>query len=45
MPVGRPPDAGWLSSFSRELRRIDDYDSLVGLVRAEVNARFGLTNA
>jgi signal transduction histidine kinase len=45
MPVGRAPDAGWLLSFSRDLRRIDDYKSLVELVRAEVNARFGLTNA
>ena len=30
---------------SRELRRVDDYDGLVELVRAELAARFGLTNA
>jgi hypothetical protein len=36
MPVGRAADAGWLLSFSRDLRRIDDYKSLVELVRAEV---------
>jgi signal transduction histidine kinase/ActR/RegA family two-component response regulator len=38
-------NAGWLSAFARELRRIDDYDGLVGLVRRALRARFGLTNA
>ena len=36
---------GWLQSFSRELRRVDDYDALVDLVRSEMHARFGITNA
>src|SRR5688572_12126588 len=35
----------WISSFSRELRHIDDYESLVDLARREMQARFGLTNA
>lgn len=41
------PDQGhdWLSSFSKELRHIDDYASLVDLVRKEMQVRFGLTNA
>ncbi|HEY6724070.1 MAG TPA: ATP-binding protein [Polyangiaceae bacterium] len=41
------PDQGqdWISSFSRKLRHIDDYESLVDLVRQEMQARFGLTNA
>jgi two-component system, cell cycle sensor histidine kinase and response regulator CckA len=34
-----------LEVFSRELRRIDSYDSLIELVRREVELRFGLTNA
>src|SRR5690349_15764599 len=41
----RLPDTGWLLRFSRELRRIDDYDGLVELVREELHTRFGLTNA
>src|SRR5688572_21694015 len=45
MAQSRTPDHSWLLAFSRDLRRIDDYDSLVDLVRAQVNARFGLTNA
>ena len=40
-----PPDSDWLISFSRELRRVDDYAALVELVRQELHARFGLTNA
>ena len=45
--MGRPrqPDTAWLSAFSRELRRIDDFDGLVDLVREELKTRFGLTNA
>ena len=35
----------WISTFSRELRHIDDYEGLVELVCREMNARFGLTNA
>ncbi|HEU5073999.1 MAG TPA: ATP-binding protein [Polyangiaceae bacterium] len=35
----------WISAFSRELRHIDDYAGLVELVRREMSARFGLTNA
>jgi signal transduction histidine kinase/ActR/RegA family two-component response regulator len=38
-------DQGWLGSYSRGLRRVDDYAGLVELVRAELHARFGLTNA
>ena len=38
-------DPQWLLSFSQKLRRIDDYVSLVDLVRAELHARFGLTSA
>src|ERR1043165_727806 len=34
-----------LSSFSRDLRRVDDYEGLVDLVRRELHARFGLPNA
>jgi signal transduction histidine kinase/ActR/RegA family two-component response regulator len=34
-----------LESFSRELRRVDTYDQLIELVRRDVSARFGLTNA
>ncbi len=41
----RHGDAGWLTEFARELRRIDDYDGLIELVRRELHARFGLTNA
>jgi len=32
-------------SFSRELRRVDSYDGLIELVRRDVLARVGLTNA
>ncbi|HET7544137.1 MAG TPA: ATP-binding protein [Polyangiaceae bacterium] len=35
----------WLGSYARELRRIDDYAGLVGLVQREFAARFGLSNA
>jgi signal transduction histidine kinase len=42
---GPPFDAAGLLPFSRELRRIDDYDGLIDLVRREVHARLGLTNA
>ena len=42
---GRPPEERTLLSFSRELRRIDDYEGLIELVRREVDSRFGLTNA
>jgi signal transduction histidine kinase/ActR/RegA family two-component response regulator len=45
MEPHRPPDTAWLLRFSRELRRIDDYDGLVELVREELKTRFGLTNA
>src|SRR6478609_6799523 len=45
MADGRSPDPGWLFAFARDLRRVDDYDTLVELVRSEVRARFGLTNA
>ncbi len=38
-------DQGWLGSYSRGLRRVDDYAGLVELVRAELHARFGLANA
>jgi uncharacterized protein YigA (DUF484 family) len=42
----RAPDAtSWLLAFSRELRRVDDHQALVDLVRNAVSARFGLTNA
>ena len=41
----RQPDTGWLLGFSRELRRIDDYDGLIELVREELKSRFGLTHA
>src|SRR5207249_3356415 len=34
-----------LLPFSRGLRRVDDYDALIELVRAELHARLGLTNA
>lgn len=40
-----PPGQDWISSFSRALRHIDDYESLVDLVRSEMQSRFGLTNA
>jgi signal transduction histidine kinase/ActR/RegA family two-component response regulator len=42
---GASLDVGWLRNFTRELRRVDDYDALVGLVRDELQVRFGLTNA
>ncbi|MDQ2643098.1 MAG: ATP-binding protein [Myxococcota bacterium] len=38
-------DSDWLVSFSRELRRVDDYAALVELVRRELASRFGLSNA
>ena len=34
-----------LTTFARELCRVDDYDALIELVRGELAARFGLTNA
>src|SRR5262245_45456994 len=42
---GPADTGGGLLPFSRELRRIDDYESLIDLVRGEVHRRFGLTNA
>ena len=39
------PIACSLTRFARELCRIDDYDALIELVRRELAARFGLTNA
>ncbi|HVZ75554.1 MAG TPA: ATP-binding protein [Polyangia bacterium] len=45
MSADRSLAPGWLLAFSRELRHVDDYDALVELVRREVSARFGLTNA
>jgi signal transduction histidine kinase len=43
--VESPPPADWLLTFARELRRVDDYEGLVELVRRTLAARFGLTNA
>jgi len=41
-----PPDRqDWITCFARELRHIDDYQSLVELARREMAARFGLSNA
>ena len=34
-----------LDSFSRQLRRVDSYQTLIEAVREEVFTRFGLTNA
>jgi len=34
-----------LDTFARKLRRVDTYQQLIELVRDEVSARFGLTNA
>src|SRR6188508_1283001 len=34
-----------MHAFARELRRVDGYDGLVELVRAELASRFGLTSA
>lgn len=39
------PDVGWLATFARDLRRTDDYQGLIELVRRGLGARFGLTNA
>ena len=39
------PVSDWLGSYSRDLRRVDDYRGLVELVQRELAARFGLTNA
>ncbi|MES1204463.1 MAG: ATP-binding protein [Pseudomonadota bacterium] len=36
---------GFLPPFLRALRRIADYDGLIDLVRGEIHARLGLTNA
>jgi signal transduction histidine kinase/ActR/RegA family two-component response regulator len=44
-PVAPPPIDCSLTSFARELCRVDGYDELVELVRGELGARFGLTNA
>jgi signal transduction histidine kinase/ActR/RegA family two-component response regulator len=46
-PTSSPPGLGDLlfESFSRELRRVDSYDGLIELVRRDVLARIGLTNA
>jgi signal transduction histidine kinase len=43
---GPPTDeVAALDAFSRQLRRVDSYDTLIALVRDEVAARFGLSNA
>ena len=34
-----------LDSFSRQLRRVNSYETLIELVREELFERFGLTNA
>ncbi len=44
-PVAPTPIDCSLTRFARELCRIDDYDALIELVRRELAARFGLTNA
>jgi signal transduction histidine kinase/ActR/RegA family two-component response regulator len=44
-PVAPTPTDCSLTTFARELCRIDDYDELIELVRRELAARFGLTNA
>ena len=44
-PVAPTPIDCSLTTFARELCRIDDYDELIELVRRELAARFGLTNA
>jgi signal transduction histidine kinase/ActR/RegA family two-component response regulator len=41
----RPSEADWLPTFARDLRKVDDYEALVGLVRRVLHERFGLTNA
>ena len=43
--AAHPPIHCSLTTFARELCRIDDYDGLVELVRRELGGRFGLTNA
>ena len=40
-----PDRPDWITSFARELRHIDDYQSLVDLACREMAARFGLTSA
>jgi signal transduction histidine kinase/ActR/RegA family two-component response regulator len=44
-PVAPTPTGCSLTRFARELCRVDDYDALIELVRRELAARFGLTNA
>ncbi len=44
-PVAPTPIDCSLTTFARELCRIDDYDALIELVRRELGARLGLTNA
>ncbi|HTB59819.1 MAG TPA: ATP-binding protein [Polyangia bacterium] len=44
-PAAHPPLDCSLTTFARELCRIDDYDGLVELVRRELGGRLGLTNA
>ena len=47
MPTEPPHRSGVqaLDTFARKLRRVDTYQQLIELVRDEVSARFGLTNA
>jgi signal transduction histidine kinase/ActR/RegA family two-component response regulator len=44
-PVALTPIDCSLTTFARELCRIDDYDALIELVRRELAGHFGLTNA
>jgi two-component system, cell cycle sensor histidine kinase and response regulator CckA len=44
-PVAPTPIVCSLTTFARELCRIDNYDALIELVRRELAARFRLTNA
>ena len=44
-PVAPTPTDCSLTRFARELCRVDDYDAVIELVRRELAARFGLTNA
>jgi signal transduction histidine kinase len=44
-PRALPSSEKRWGTFARDLRGVDDYDGLVELVRRELEARFGLTNA
>ncbi|HEX2881955.1 MAG TPA: ATP-binding protein [Polyangiaceae bacterium] len=37
--------SNWLHAFARDLRHVDDYATLVNLVRSTLHTRFGLSNA